>query len=95
MSNQIIYTIPLDELLDLIVERIKPAIKSEFASINLTKQQSQTEYLTRKEVASHLKIGLKTLNEWTKSGRIQGHRIGRRVLFKPGEVEKAVKAIRI
>lgn len=52
-------------------------------------------YLTRKETCKRLGgISLPTLNEYTKTGRIKGNRIGRRVLYSPSDIDAALTAIK-
>ncbi len=56
------------------------------------KKQSTTEgFLDRREVARLLKISLPTLWDLMKKGAIPYSKIGRRVLFKPSDVEKFVE----
>lgn len=50
----------------------------------------QSEYITRREVAKLFKISLVTVHDWTKKGILQAYKIGKRVYFKPSEVEKAL-----
>lgn len=45
------------------------------------------EYITRKEAADILHITLPTLNNRTTEGKLKGYRMGRRVLYKRGEIE--------
>jgi excisionase family DNA binding protein len=49
--------------------------------------------MTRKEAATFLKISLPTLNNYTKTGRIIGFRIGSRVLFKLADLEQSLNEI--
>jgi excisionase family DNA binding protein len=51
------------------------------------------DLLNRKEVSVMLRISLPTLQRMTQSGTITGYRIGRRVLYRADEVEKALKSI--
>lgn len=51
------------------------------------------DYLTREEVATRYRISLVTLNEWTKSGKVQSYRICRRVLYKSDEIDAAIQNI--
>jgi len=55
---------------------------------------SEDELLTRAQVAEKLKVSLPTLNEYTKSGKIIAHRIGRRVRYKASEVTSALTQIK-
>lgn len=59
------------------------------------KDDDLDRYLTRAEVAQKCHITLQTVNQWTKSGRLRGYRIGRRVLFKAQEIDLAIKKINI
>jgi excisionase family DNA binding protein len=52
--------------------------------------ESETRYLSRKDVCLILKISLPTLNTWTKEGKLPSYRIGTRILYKPDEVNKAL-----
>lgn len=56
-------------------------------------QTKSNKYLTRKEVSVLLNISLPTLNEYTKSGKIKGRRIGGRVLYLESDIEKALTEI--
>jgi excisionase family DNA binding protein len=51
-------------------------------------------YLTRKEVCERLKISLATLHAKTKLGILTGYKIGRKVLYKPDEVDAALRKTR-
>lgn len=51
------------------------------------------EYLTRKEVAKKVRISLPTLNEYTRTGKLQGYRINGRVLYREDEVNSALTAV--
>lgn len=54
---------------------------------------NKTQYLTRKEVASLLRISLPTLHELIKTGKLKSYRIGGRVLFNKSEVEGSLEEI--
>ena len=51
---------------------------------------TQTEYITRREVAKLFKISLVTVHDWTKKGILQAYKIGKRIYYKPLEVENAL-----
>lgn len=86
-TSTIIENVTPDEL----IESVRRVIKQEIAGLNL--ERTAPKYLTRREVADLLKISLPTLNDYTRTGRIKGHRIGSRVLYSEEEVTKAVKEI--
>jgi excisionase family DNA binding protein len=51
------------------------------------------DLITRQEAAGLLHITLPTLLTYTLSGRVNGYRIGRRVLYKKSEILDAVTLI--
>ena len=63
------------------------------AKTSILPSKSQSEYLSRTEVANQLQISLPTLNEWTKLGWLLSYKMGNRVLYKAEEVELAVSKV--
>lgn len=63
---------------------------------NQEKQQlpEKDKFLSRKETAKTLHISLPTLSELNKNGVIVAHRIGKRILYKQSEINKALKQIK-
>jgi hypothetical protein len=89
MENSIlIRNLTVDELQDI----IRVIVKEEIQLASTTKR-NETKYLTRKEVATFLKISLPTLNNYTKIGIVNGFRIGTRVLYKAEDLESNLNAI--
>ena len=86
MQTQILISITVEELKDIIKECL-----SEILENNLQKTEPTEELLSRKEVASLLEISLPTLHQKQKSGQIPYYRIGTRILFKKSEVLKALE----
>lgn len=90
-GNQIIFSaIPFNELLsqfrEMVREEISHAPKPSTSAADL-------KYLSRQEVADLFKITLPTLKQWTREGKVKAHRIGRRVLYTPQDVQAALKQI--
>lgn len=54
---------------------------------------SAEDLYTRQTTAAKLKISLPTLDDYTRRGFIRGCRVGRRVLYRPEDVEAALKEI--
>jgi excisionase family DNA binding protein len=76
-------------------ELMREVVKEELQKIIPQLQQfkePEKEYLTRAEVCTKLSISLGTLHTATKAGKIKSHRIGRRVLYKPDEVNAAIQS---
>jgi hypothetical protein len=55
-------------------------------------KQDTEKYLTRAETAKKCAITLATLNNWVNAGKIISYRINGRVLFKEGDIDKALIA---
>ena len=65
-------------------------IKNEIANIKKSFPKEPTEFLTRQEVSSLLKIDLSSVHNWTKKKILQSYQIGGRVYYKRSEVENAI-----
>jgi hypothetical protein len=81
MEN-IIYTIPLDELMD----KFKKIVREEVS----TKQETQepiNEKLVKTAYAMHMfKVSAKTIKNWRDSGDLPFYRIKRNIYFKKSEL---------
>lgn len=66
--------------------------------LNTLKQEFQpkepTEFLTRSEVSSLLKIDISSVANWTKSGKLQSYALGGRRYYKRTEVEAALVKVK-
>jgi hypothetical protein len=60
---------------------------------NYSPTKDEVVYRTRKETAKKLHISLPTLNEYTKLGKLKGHRIMGRVLYREDEIDAALTAV--
>ena len=74
-----------------LLERIGELLDSRLNSSTTQKTEIQSNYLSRAEVAKLLKITLPTLHDWTKLGWLKSYKMGSRVLYKPEEIEEALK----
>lgn len=80
--GQILFTgITVNDLLLQIEQIIEAKISARPQTENY-----QSGYLSRKEVATLLKITLPCLHTWTKLGYLKSYKIGARVLYKEAEV---------
>lgn len=87
-QSVLIQSISLDDLRKLISDIFETKLGE------LNPQPSETtEFLSRQETASLLKISLPTLNQITKSGLLKGYRISTRVLYKRHEIESSIMEI--
>lgn len=88
MENLIFTGVSLDELLLRISQLLDAKISGPPGQLENSK-----EYITRKDVASLLKISYPTLHDWTKQGWLQSYKIGNRVLYKKKEVESSLHQV--
>jgi excisionase family DNA binding protein len=92
MKDITVVTIGVEELKEIITHLIESKLSPVIAQSSQHKE-SENELITREETAKKLRISLPTLGELTKAGFIKGYRIGRRVLYKWGEVENDLQQI--
>lgn len=76
-----------------LVREIVKAIREELLANPVGSQLPNDDLLTRVEAAKLLHITLPTLRDHTKGGKLQGYRIGARVLYKRSEVLDALQEI--
>lgn len=87
MQQLQLISITPDELRRFILEGVSSTLE-DFRD-NL-RPNSESEYLTRKEVSELLKINLSTIHNWVKSNKLKAYGIGNRVYFKRSEIDKAM-----
>ena len=80
----------LEEDKNLVRKELKNGFEQQSQS-SPQEDQKQFPYLSRMETAACLKISLDTLWAWTKDGKLKSYKIGRRVLYKIEEIDKALK----
>ena len=85
-------SVPMEELKteisEAVLKHLSPFINS------LPPLQTETELLTRKEVAKLYGVSLPTILSWTKTGKLIGYRIASRVRYKRSEIEKSLSQIK-
>lgn len=79
---------------DDLCNRIRSTIQEELQRSSTLKEEN-SQYLTRSEVASLLKISIPTLHSYTKKGKLTAYRIGRRVLYRSDELETNLEMVSI
>ncbi len=89
-NSTLIATVTPEGFADVLSARIQDIVRAEIAA---TATRRTTRYLSRFEAADLLKISLPTLAEYTRTGLIQGSRIGTRVLYSEDAIAAAVKEI--
>lgn len=89
MTEQVVF-IPVD--LNTFLVLIKTEISS--ALDERDKRSNPEKIFSRSETADRFGVSLSTLNDWTKQGLIECHRIGGRVYYKESAIENALKRIK-
>jgi predicted DNA-binding transcriptional regulator AlpA len=82
-----------NEILSLIREGFKKELM-EYLNLREKEKANEKDFdilLSRREVVQLLKISIPSLHNYQKSGILKSYRIGKRVLFKKGEVLEALK----
>jgi hypothetical protein len=89
-TQQIFTSIPYEQLLNDLTERITQAIPP-VQVLPPPTQEHTNDLITRKETASLLGITLPTLRTWSLDGRLKAYYINTRVRYKRGEVLQSLK----
>jgi excisionase family DNA binding protein len=72
---------------------ISVALNEQLSRFKPAEKKTESEYLTRKEVAKLLGVSLPTLNDWSKRGVVPSYRIETRVRYKKDEVLLCLKKV--
>ena len=91
MSKIILDALSIEELKNIFGELFEQKIELFFSKKEKT---NNSKLLSRCDVAKLLKISLTTLNKYSKLGYIQSYRVGKRILYKPDEVENSIIQVR-
>jgi excisionase family DNA binding protein len=83
---------PLSELKMIIADEVNKALKA-LGNINPTLEK-RDRFLSRKEAATVLEISLPTLSNYTKTGLIQGYKLGGSVRYKMQDLESSLIQIK-
>lgn len=83
MANIILQGLTTDQLIDIIRE----SVRDEISCLRPHKPAPETEFLSRKEVLSLLKIDSSTLWSWEKTGYLHSHPFGGRKRYKHIDIE--------
>lgn len=77
-----------------IVNAVREAVREELAAHESDRPHvapGGTQYLTVEDVTQRLQIGTTTLWQLRRDGKIKGFHVGRRVLFRPEDVDALVQ----
>ena len=92
MQNSIILSnLDSDQLKSLLHTVVKAELKELLKEL---KPKQPNEYLTRSEVAKMFSIDISSVNNWSKSGKLNPLAIGGRVYFLLSEIEASLKPLK-
>lgn len=84
-----------DALASLIRREALAAIKEYFQTHReLDIHDSKSRYLSRREVANYLSIGLSTVDFWVRTGRLDKIKVGRAMHFDRNELDASLEKLR-
>lgn len=86
--EQVFFNVPLVKLEPIFKRWVIEAIRETKPE---SKEPTNPEYLTRKEVKEKLHVSFPTLNRFDKEGILIAQKIGGRVLYLYSDVQKALK----
>jgi excisionase family DNA binding protein len=86
------FGIPLSDLKTVIADAVNKALETIIkGGYAIEKQET---ILSRKEAAILLKVSLPTLHNYTKTGRVQGYKLGGTVRYKMQDLENSLTQIK-
>ena len=89
IDRVVLFSIPIQELKEIIGEIMEEKLKGFNPKVE-PMNPPQKEFLTSKEVCSLLHISPTTLWHYTREGKLNSHRIGRRKLYRYEELKDAI-----
>jgi|GEM_PF-2442839 len=98
MDNQLVIQLSVEELKKIIaqsLEKMHVRLQKSLGKESPHHTKSSLELLNRKQACEKLDISYPTLNKYVKSGRLRSKRLGRRIYFKPEDIEEALTDINL
>ena len=89
MKQIILNEVSAEELKKMIDDSVVAA----FLKLKSQEEPKADKLLSRQEAAIFIDVSLPTLNEYTKSGKVKGYRLGGKVKYKESELLEAMNAI--
>lgn len=84
--------VSLSDLRELIAAAVRESVEAAMQTLpQPTPAPSADDLLSRQETADRLHVTTVTLNDWEHRGILTPVRIGRRVLYRVGDVQHALK----
>jgi len=89
MKQILINELSVEELKSMIDDSVVAA----FLKLKNQEEPKTDKLLSRQEAAIFIDVSLPTLNEYTKSGKVKGYRLGGKIKYKQSELLEAMNAI--
>lgn len=81
----------LDAFRQIVSETVREAVREELAALQPPTPEVEDGYLTIDEACGILRVSKTTLWSLRRRGELEGHSVGRRVLFKAADVHALVE----
>lgn len=91
MESTMVHGISPLELKGMISDAVREIVQAELATLSRQTPAEPDDLLSRQETAELLNVRLLTLRVWERQGVLKAVRIGRRVLYRRSEIDKALK----
>ncbi|MFC4686575.1 helix-turn-helix domain-containing protein [Epilithonimonas pallida] len=91
LSDRMLLKSLLKEVALEVLEEIQNNDSSTSEKLDTSFTTIEDKFLTREDVSQMLNVSMQTLNNWQKKQILIPLKIGKRVLYKPEDVEKALQ----
>lgn len=86
-QQPIIYQVSRDDLMELITQVVKDAVKDLQGNDAKTADDGGNDLMTREQVCEYLNVTAATLHNWNKRGYLESIHVGRLVRYRREDVE--------
>lgn len=95
MEKIILTQLTETELRQIIRDELKTILVHIDKRIELARISTAEDMVSRKDAAKFLLTSLVTIDKWTRQGKIQGFRIGGRVVYRKKDISEAMEKMKI
>jgi excisionase family DNA binding protein len=82
------------EVLQNEISELKTILSDIQREIKTPEPQTQTKYLTRKDVAELLQINISSVFNWTKKGTLKSYQMGGKIFYKQSDIDEAMTLLK-
>ncbi len=92
VESTLLVNVSLADLRDIIDTSVRKSVADALTNLPAPSAEERDDLLSRKETGRLLRVSPVTLNVWEKRGVLTPVRIGRRVLYRRSDVDKALQS---